>query len=162
MTTTKRLSNEDIIAVFESVHNNYHPPPPHLQFQVVPPIAGSLKSPPSYEFEDGLYILLKPPPTKTNNHNSRRLKYDDDDDGNYEPEESGSGIPTHLMDYIIDRLPSSTTVKWSLSGPQFKQPTTIQLRYCTPKGNTSYSNQKAGTLWTMVSFFLLCFFFICM
>lgn len=39
--------------------------------------------------------------------------------------------------------------KWSLSGPQFPQPTAIQQRYCYPKGAPEYSSSKGGALWTM-------------
>ena len=38
---------------------------------------------------------------------------------------------------------------WSLSGPQFPQPTAIQQRYCYPKGSADYSSRKGGALWTM-------------
>lgn len=41
------------------------------------------------------------------------------------------------------------TCPWSLSGPQFPQPTAIQQRYCYPKGRPEYSSQKGGALWTM-------------
>lgn len=41
------------------------------------------------------------------------------------------------------------TCPWSLSGPQFPQPTAIQQRYCYPKGRPEYSNRKGGALWTM-------------
>lgn len=41
------------------------------------------------------------------------------------------------------------TCPWSLSGPQFPQPTAIQQRYCYPKGRPDYSNGKGGALWTM-------------
>lgn len=41
------------------------------------------------------------------------------------------------------------TCPWSLSGPQFPQPTAIQQRYCYPKGNPDYAGRKGGALWTM-------------
>ena len=51
MATIRRLSDNDVRAIFESVHHNRHPPP-HLQFQVVPVGPEGLRlSPPSYEFE---------------------------------------------------------------------------------------------------------------
>jgi hypothetical protein len=43
----------------------------------------------------------------------------------------------------------SETCPWSLSGPQFPQPTAIQQRYCYPKGRPEYSSHKGGALWTM-------------
>ena len=61
MTTVRRLSDSDVRGIFESLHGGIMPPPPHLQFQIVPVGPNGLKlSPPSYEFEDGLYVLLKP------------------------------------------------------------------------------------------------------
>jgi hypothetical protein len=41
------------------------------------------------------------------------------------------------------------TCPWSLSGPQFPQPTAIQQRYCYPKGDPYYAGRKGGALWTM-------------
>ena len=41
------------------------------------------------------------------------------------------------------------TCPWSLSGPQFPQPTAIQQRYCYPKGDPDYAGRKGGALWTM-------------
>jgi hypothetical protein len=41
------------------------------------------------------------------------------------------------------------TCPWSLSGPQFPLPTSIQQRYCYPKGDPEYSNTKGGALWTV-------------
>ena len=49
--TMRRLSDEDVRAIFESLHGS-HPPPSHLKFHIVPVGADGLKlSPPSYEFE---------------------------------------------------------------------------------------------------------------
>ena len=45
-------------------------------------------------------------------------------------------------------LPNATC-PWSLSGPQFPQPTAIQQRYCYPKGDPEYAGRKGGALWTM-------------
>jgi hypothetical protein len=44
---------------------------------------------------------------------------------------------------------ASNSCPWSLSGPQFPQPTAIQQRYCYPKGDPEYSSRKGGALWTM-------------
>lgn len=50
-TTTGQLSDSDVRAIFQSIHHQ-RPPPPHLQFQVVPVgQRGSRVSPPSYDFE---------------------------------------------------------------------------------------------------------------
>jgi hypothetical protein len=57
-------------------------------------------------------------------------------------------VPPHLLNHVIRDIPSSSC-PWSLSGPQFPQPTAIQQRYCYPKGDPEYSNGKGGALWTM-------------
>ena len=51
MATIRRLSDEDVKAVFDCVHNN-RPPPADLPFHLVNVGPNGLKlSPPSYEFE---------------------------------------------------------------------------------------------------------------
>jgi hypothetical protein len=51
MATTRRLSDDDVKAVFDCVHNN-KPPPKRLYFQIVNVGSNGLKlSPPSLEFE---------------------------------------------------------------------------------------------------------------
>lgn len=82
--------------------------------------------------EDGLYILLKPLQKKKSIHASDQPK-----------------VPSKLMDCLMPNVPE-TNCPWSLSGPQFPQPTAIQQRYCYPKGDPMYSSQKGGALWTMV------------
>lgn len=161
MATIRRLSDTDVRTIFESVHHNRHPPS-HLNFRVVPVGSDGLRlSPPSYEFEgmscgalkhlhdciiishhkhttvasfsclasDGLYILMKPQKKKA--HPSEQPK-----------------VPSHLTDYVLRETPPSSC-PWSLSGPQFPQPTAIQQRYCYPKGDPEYSSRKGGALWTM-------------
>lgn len=50
MATVRRLSDDDVRAVFESIHENRQPPD-HLQFQIVPVGPDGLKlSPPPFEF----------------------------------------------------------------------------------------------------------------
>lgn len=130
----RRLSNNDVRAIFESVHDGT-PPPSHLPFQVVAVGRRGLKlSPPPFEFPDGLYLLVK--------HQNKKKRSDWD-----EPE-----VPTHLVDLILDTNSIlNDNCPWSLSGPQFPQPTAIQQRYCYPKGRKEYSDKKGGALWTMVS-----------
>jgi hypothetical protein len=79
---------------------------------------------------DGLYVLLRP---------AKKRKQGADD----QPK-----VPRHLRHLVMeDDLPE--VCPWSLSGPQFPQPTAIQQRYCYPKGRADYSKQKGGALWTM-------------
>ena len=59
MTTMRRLSDEDVRAIFESLHENKSPPP-HLSFQIVPVGPSGLKlSPPSFEFEGTYHTVYK-------------------------------------------------------------------------------------------------------
>lgn len=172
MATVRRLSDTDVRTIFESLHKNIRPPP-HLKFKIVPVGKKGLRlSPPSYEFEgmdnrtlwlalfawgtetqavclvrdaallvecatydtfaDGLYILLRPARENTRNN------------------EGEPRAPAHLLDWVIRDFPPETC-PWSLSGPQFPQPTAIQQRYCYPRGDPIYSSRKGGALWTMVS-----------
>lgn len=62
MATVRRLSDDDVRAVFESIHENREPPP-HLRFQIVPVGSDGQKlSPPSFEFEgtfqNRLYLFI--------------------------------------------------------------------------------------------------------
>lgn len=56
MATIRRLSDEDVKAVFDCVHNN-RPPPADLPFHLVNVGPNGLKlSPPSYEFEGAISL----------------------------------------------------------------------------------------------------------
>jgi hypothetical protein len=59
-------------------------------------------------------------------------------------------VPSKFIDWVMLNPPRKNC-PWSLSGPQFPQPTAIQQRYCYPKGDPIYSSQKGGALWTIVS-----------
>ena len=125
----RRLSDKDVRRIFECLHDG-RDPPANLPFRIVPVNSNGLKlSPPSYEFPDGLYILLRPC--------SKR------------PHAPIPTAPKHLHHLLLSQPISDETCPWSLSGPQFPQPTAIQQRYCYPKGNPAYSSQKGGALWTM-------------
>ena len=51
MTTIRRLSDDDVRSIFESLHGGGSPPS-HLKFSIVPVGPNGLKlSPPSFEFE---------------------------------------------------------------------------------------------------------------
>ena len=88
---------------------------------------------------DGLYILLKPIKKKNRKDDAPPLQ----DDPRSHP-----SIPSKLMSQVIMEAPPEVC-PWSLSGPQFPQPTAIQQRYCYPKGDPDYSGRKGGALWTM-------------
>jgi hypothetical protein len=90
---------------------------------------------------DGLYVLLKPPKGKNNQLNDQPR------------------VPSAFIDWVMMKSPKKNC-PWSLSGPQFPQPTAIQQRYCYPKGDPSYSSQKGGALWTIVSYKIKCYRFI--
>jgi hypothetical protein len=75
---------------------------------------------------DGLYVLLRPEKNKG----------------------PRSYAPRHL-EHLLEKEFRQEFVQWSLSGPQFPQPTAIQQRYCYPKGEHEYCYRKGGSLWTM-------------
>jgi len=86
------------------------------------------------QLADGLYVLLRP--AKKNNKKKQEAIAD-------VPQP-----PPHLWHMLMkENLPE--TCPWSLSGPQFPQPTAIQQRYCYPRGRPEYSGRKGGALWTM-------------
>lgn len=135
MATVRRLSNQDVISIFDCVHNNRIPRQRRLAFKIVVVGPHGMKlSPPSYQFEDGLYILLKP------------LKKNKGAEKAYSPQ-SDVRIPPNLKHCVFTETPQQSC-PWSLSGPQFPTPTAIQQRYCYPKGDLAYSNVKGGALWT--------------
>jgi hypothetical protein len=80
---------------------------------------------------DGLYVLLRPEKKKRTGGPADSPK-----------------PPQHLSRLMLDH-DWPETCPWSLSGPQFPQPTAIQQRYCYPKGRPEYSSRKGGALWTM-------------
>ena len=84
---------------------------------------------------DGLYVLLKP---------QKKRKKQDDAESLDQPK-----IPSNLVNQVMPDAPPCLC-PWSLSGPQFPQPTAIQQRYCYPKGDPDYSSRKGGALWTTV------------
>ena len=58
MSTTRRLSNEDVMTIFDCVHNNVIPKDKRLWFQIVIVGPNGMKlSPPSYQF-DGEFVIL--------------------------------------------------------------------------------------------------------
>jgi len=131
MNTIRKLENEDVRAIFESLHDK-KPPPPGLKFQIVPVGPEGLRlSPPTYTFDDGIYVLLRPDKKKNRKKN-----------------EGSPAIPPHLAHLKMENPPLEKC-QWSLSGPQFPRPTAIQQRYCYPKGNPAYASKKGGALWTM-------------
>ena len=133
VTTVRRLTDYDVKTIFECMHNNI-PPPKSLKFKIVVVGSNGMRlSPPSYEFNDGLYVLLRP--LRKNEASV--------------PPMEDPRIPSKLKRFVFDDVPTASC-PWSLSGPQFPLPTAIQQRYCYPKGNAEYSNTKGGALWTAV------------
>ncbi|KAI2495478.1 hypothetical protein MHU86_19022 [Fragilaria crotonensis] len=129
MASIRRLSDDDVRAIFECVHNNTNAPS-HLPFQIVPVGTDGLKlSPPSFQFDDGLYILLKPLQKKK-----------------YTCFRSAQG--SFQVNGLSYAKRSETNCPWSLSGPQFPQPTAIQQRYCYRR-RPHVQQPKGGALWTM-------------
>lgn len=120
MATLKRLNDDDVRAVFECLHSSSHSSlllqlPEHLQFRIVPVGPGGHKlSPPSYEFQDGLYVLLKPPRKRKKNAKLQQHPLEGNDPS---PEDL---VPKHLAHLIMKEgeFPAEAC-KWSLSGPQY-------------------------------------------
>ena len=156
----QRLSDADVRKIFASLHSpNGMAPPSHLPFNIVEVQAGGHKlSPPNYEFQDGLYVLLRPKPRRGKKTSGGELP---------DPQP-----PTHLRHLLLQDYPPQTC-SWSLSGPQFPirgasvnvqdlgggNPNEehfrsicggIQQRYCYPRnGAEEYTRRTGGALWTM-------------
>eukprot|EP00978_Attheya_sp_CCMP212_P040385 scaffold219843_cov53-Attheya_sp.AAC.1 len=138
MATSRKLSDNDVKTVYECVYNNRRPPP-QLSFKiVVVGPEGQRLSPPAIEFEDGIYILLRPQKKRKKNK------------GEAVPESVPPIVPSNLVDYVMHEN-QTPECPWQLSGPQFPKKTVIQQRYCYPKGRPEYSAWKGGSLWTIVS-----------
>lgn len=128
------LSKAEVHAIFYCILNNKDELPEGLNIKiiVVPKIGGNngLKlSPPPYEYEDGVYVLL-------------RLNV---------------AVPSNLSDLALNHqdLAQISDRSWSLSGPQYSgNNVVIQQRYCTPRWNLEESDQYCkstkGSIWTMI------------
>ncbi|CAB9497888.1 expressed unknown protein [Seminavis robusta] len=123
---TARLPFSIISSVFECIYHN-KPPIPELQLKIVPVGPTSFKlTPPSFEFEDGLYVLYK---------TRRPLDF--------------SEIPSHLR-HLVASPEATKPSDWRLSGPQYpKTASQFQQRYCYPEGREEYCGTKGGVMWTM-------------
>ena len=167
-TSIRRLSINEVKSLFDCIYKNKFPPK-DLQFKIVLVGSNGLKlSPPSYEYKgetdsreffvmfvellrsnqhcypsklisEGLYVLLKPDKKVHVDKHIETAVFDKKRD-----------IPTNLMEIVMQDYPVENC-PWSLSGPQFSTPSSIQQRYCYPKGSHSYSQVKGGSLWTIVS-----------
>ena len=74
MNTIRKLNNEDVRAIFESLHDK-KPPPPGLKFQIVPVGPEGLRlSPPTYAF-DGTFCIDICGLLRTNNIYYRLILY---------------------------------------------------------------------------------------
>ena len=132
MATVRRLSDEDVQSVFDCIYGNMLPPP-RLAFHIIPIGHDGLRlSPPSHQFDDGIYILLKP--CKDDRVDLSIEKY----------------VPSNLKSLVCLKYRDCKSCPWSLSGPQFPQPSSFQQRYCYPRGDPTYSDGKGGALWTKV------------
>ena len=90
----------------------------------------------------GLFVLL--PPQKSKNGVSGKKKK-----GNVveDRKDAEAILSPHLHHLIAKEIPSATC-PWNLSGPQFPKPTSLQQRYCYPRGSKEYSKGRAAALWT--------------
>jgi len=128
-----RLSGDDVRSIYNSIFSNTVPTArKDLNLHIV--VMGSdhqKLSPPSYEYEDGLYLLLK---------SSRK--------GATTPSDDDLRVSSNLKHLVRTEF-SKNSCPWTLSGPQFPMPTKIQQRYCYPRGSQEYSNEKGGVLWSI-------------
>jgi len=124
------ITQADVRGLFSCIKNN-GPPPDDIEFRIliIPNVGrgnNSIKvSPPSYAYEDGVYILLK----------------------------SRATVPSTLSDRVV--MPKDRVLmperSWNLNGPQYSgESFDLQQRYCTPKGKDYYSMNTRGSMWTMI------------
>ena len=86
----------------------------------------------TFDCAEGLYVLLKP-----EKKNCAQMEFD------------SPKVPCHLSHLVENRLEDETSsCVWNISGPQLARPTTLQQRYCYPKGRTDYCDRMGGVLWT--------------
>jgi hypothetical protein len=152
--TVRRMPNEDVRAIFESLHQ-HGPLPAHLEFKVVMGVLnGKRLSPPPFEYEGTtMYQLFSPCYlfcffVHVNisyvfwaaSHTLSLVRYKKNTDGLYvllkppkKKKHQGDPtlVPSHLADLVMP-VPAETC-PWQLSGPQFPRPTAIQQRYCYPR-----------------------------
>ena len=137
MATVRRLSDEDVQHVYDCIYENKLPPS-RLLFHIIPVGHDGLRlSPPSHQFDDGIYILLKPSKDDRVDHSIEKY------------------VPSNLKSLVCMKYRDYKSCPWSLSGPQYPQPNHFQQRYCYPRGDPGYSDQKGGALWTKVRSFYL-------
>lgn len=125
-----RLHEDDARDIFRSVARNAPPPPHRPDFRVVRvPRSDRKLSPPSLDFDCGLYVLLRSPT-------------DDPSD---------AVVPSALAGKVLpdDALARWAACGWSLSGPQQSKHRQIQQRYCYPRGQGRGST-KGAAIWTQI------------
>jgi len=116
-----RLDQKDVKAIFESLRET-RPFPSHLTIQFVSTEgSNNVISPPSVEFSEGIYVLLKQ--TK---------------------------LPPHLSHLQLKQLKARKVCKWKASGGQINavKALSIQSRYIYPIGDPEYSHRTEGIMWT--------------
>eukprot|EP00985_Skeletonema_marinoi_P030098 scaffold30521_cov113-Skeletonema_marinoi.AAC.1 len=127
-----RLSESCVSEIFDCIKKG-KVPTGDIAFNIIKTTEKKLMlSPPSYEFGDGIYVLLR---NMSDSHNVV--------------------IPSnleHLVLNVDDVATSAEVCKWSLSGPASKSQKkgALQQRYSYPRGRPAYSNTKGGSLWTMI------------
>ena len=140
MATVRRLADNEV----ESVLNCFYGTARTIRTaSKVPPFKvvlvshkGMKLSPPCKQFENGLYVLVRP---------EMKMSF---------TEVLHKFVPPHLrslvyFNHFVDQG-SCENCSWNLSGPQFQSPCPYQQRYCYPKGDQEYSFKKGGALWTKV------------
>ena len=163
MASPHRLSDQDVQVIFSCIKDNKRPPA-KLAFRIirVPP-SGLKLSPPSFEFAGNWCLLFAYDRFSlemlwlTHNRIDSSNPFFTTSDGIYVFLRSQNKLPATIPSNLSDKWISDCELAlmpacpWSLSGPQFSKPLCMQQRYCYPRGNPLYSDNKGGALWTMVS-----------
>lgn len=124
---SQRLHYDEVQTIFGCIDNNERPPN-HLKFKIiVSPLNESKLSPPSFEFQPGIYVLLFPTSCT-----------------------ESATVPSALDDVVLSQrdLSAMPPSPWSISGPQGSNFNTVTFRYVYPRGSQAYSSQMTGLLWT--------------
>jgi hypothetical protein len=124
-----RLSREEVELIFDCVAKNL-PPTNELSFKIISSVAGSKISPPPFEYEDGIYVILTAADKKT-----------------FAP------TPSALMHLVLptSNLEKLPTCHWRSSGKKSHKTNNPQskylVRYCYPQSE-GYRNTKGASVWT--------------
>ncbi|KAL7469133.1 hypothetical protein ACHAXS_009384 [Conticribra weissflogii] len=126
MELSRCLSRDEAKSIFSCIRNNVRPPK-SLRFRIIVVPNDALKlSPPAFEYEDGIYVVVRA------------------------ERETPIEIPSNLTDMVLpdSELALKPSCQWSISGPQNSRSHRMNQRYCYPRGQREYSRNRGGSMWT--------------